>query len=200
MCVTNGFCQLIYSLHAMGTRSKIVQYPKSLNNQKKAFVNMLSEQWACCRLLIVQVAFTLCGLIKLWYRFLWQFRRKPYFFLLTRILYKLHYGKYGSCIKKNLFWARSYFGMGSIVESQHCRVEEKLPASPVPVEKKCNSFVLVILKQLLIISLHKITRNYITTKWVGIMLMWITVKFYLCCYLILFLRSNLTIYQLKYKI
>lgn len=35
MCVTNGFCQLIYSLHAMGTSSKIVQYPTSLNNQKK---------------------------------------------------------------------------------------------------------------------------------------------------------------------
>lgn len=135
----------------------------------------MSEQWARCRLLIVQVAFRLCDLIKLWYRFLWQFRRKPYFFLLTRILYKLRYGKYGSCIKKNPFWARSYFGMGSIVESQHCRVEERLPASPVPVGEKCSSFVLVILSQLLIISLHKITRNYITTKWVGFMLMWIAV-------------------------
>lgn len=103
MCVTNGFCQLIYSLHAMGTRSKIVQYPKSLNNQKKPSLTCCQSRERAAVCWLFRFAFRLCGLIKLWYGFLWQFRRKPYFFLLTRILYKLRYGKYGSCIRKTHF-------------------------------------------------------------------------------------------------
>lgn len=174
MCVTNGFCQLIYSLHAMGTRSKIVQYPKSLNNQKKPSLTCCqsSELAAVCwlfRLPLDCAAWLSCDI-----DFCDSLEENHISF------YWLE--SYINCIMENmvaasekpilstvLFWDGQYYRDPALQSGR------KAASFTSTCGRKCSSFVFVILSQLLIISLHKMTRNYITTKWVGFMFMWIAV-------------------------
>lgn len=153
MCVTNGFCQLIYSLHAMGTRSKIVQYPKSLNNQKKPSLTCCqsSERAAVCwlfRLPFLCAAWLSCDI-----DFCDSLEENHISF------YWLE--SYINCIMENTVAAsrKTYFEHGLIlgwaVLSSPSTAEWKKGCQLRLWGGKCNSFVLVILKQLLIISLHK---------------------------------------------
>lgn len=123
----------------------------------------MSKQLACCGLQLIQPAYRWYELMKLWCRFLWKFRRKPCFFLLIRIPYKLHYENYGRYFARNQLQAwQSYVEETSVVELQFYR-RKACQLSHSLWKKICLKLCIYLKEIIVIVSLYETTTSCIVT-------------------------------------